>query len=104
MAHACLSKPALDHPKRMLRLGAHTGLELFDTGERCLVLDGPTVTARRMAAVSVLAAQRLAPSKQVPVLIVGAGVQGSAHLQAFAEGLGLASFSLPRPVRPVPWF
>ena len=82
MAHAYLSKPALDHPKRMLRLGAHTGLELFDTGERCLVLDGPTVTARRMAAVSVLAAQRLAPSKQVPVpvpvLIVGAGVQGSA--------------------------
>ena len=62
------------------------------TGERCLVLDGPTVTARRTAAVSVLAAQRLAPCKQGPVLIVGAGVQGSAHLEAFAEGLGIKEF------------
>jgi ornithine cyclodeaminase len=30
------------------------------TGQRCLVLDGPTVTARRTAAVSLLAAQQLA--------------------------------------------
>jgi len=62
---------------------------VFDvaTGERRLVLDGPTVTARRTAAVSLLAAQRLAPCTQGPLLIVGAGVQGKAHLEAFAEGL-----------------
>lgn len=62
---------------------------VFDvtTGERKLVLDGPTVTARRTAAVSVLAAQRLAPCTQGPLLIVGAGVQGQAHLEAFAEVL-----------------
>jgi 1-piperideine-2-carboxylate/1-pyrroline-2-carboxylate reductase [NAD(P)H] len=62
---------------------------VFDvaTGERRLVLDGPTVTARRTAAVSLLAAQRLAPNTQGPLLIVGAGVQGKAHLEAFAEGL-----------------
>jgi len=67
---------------------------VFDvaTGERCLVLDGPAVTARRTAAVSVLAAQRLAPCKQGPVLIVGAGVQGTSHLEAFAEGLGIKEF------------
>ena len=67
---------------------------VFDvaTGERCLVLAGPAVTARRTAAVSVLAAQRLAPCKQGPVLIVGAGVQGSAHLEAFAEGLVIKEF------------
>ena len=58
------------------------------TGQRCLVLDGPTVTARRTAAVSVLAAQRLACDTQGPLLIVGAGVQGKAHLEAFAAVLG----------------
>jgi ornithine cyclodeaminase len=59
------------------------------TGERRLILDGPTVTARRTAAVSLLAAQRLAPNPEGPLLIVGAGVQGLAHLQAFATGLGV---------------
>jgi 1-piperideine-2-carboxylate/1-pyrroline-2-carboxylate reductase [NAD(P)H] len=64
---------------------------VFDvaTGERRLVLDGPTVTARRTAAVSLLAAQMLAPNPAGPLLIVGAGVQGRAHLEAFAQGLPL---------------
>ena len=64
---------------------------VFDvaTGERMLVLDGPTVTARRTAAVSLLAAQCLAPNKEGPLLIVGAGAQGRAHLDAFADGLPL---------------
>lgn len=62
---------------------------IFDvaTGERTLILDGPTVTARRTAAVSLLAAQCLAPNKNGPLLIVGAGAQGRAHLDAFAQGL-----------------
>jgi ornithine cyclodeaminase len=62
---------------------------VFDvaTGERKLILDGPTVTARRTAAVSLLAAQCLAPKKDGPLLIVGAGAQGRAHLEAFAQGL-----------------
>lgn len=64
---------------------------VFDiaTGERRLVLDGPTVTARRTAAVSLLAAQTLAPNPRGPLLIVGAGVQGRSHLEAFAAGLGV---------------
>ena len=64
---------------------------VFDiaTGERRLVLDGPTVTARRTAAVSLLAARLLAPVPQGPLLVVGAGVQGLAHAQAFVEGLGV---------------
>lgn len=65
---------------------------VFDTatGERRLVLDGPTVTARRTAAVSLLAAQRLAAQPAGPLLIVGAGAQGRSHLEAFAQGLPLA--------------
>ena len=65
---------------------------VFDvaTGERKLILDGPTVTARRTAAVSLLAAQTLAPHQGGPLLIVGAGAQGRAHLEAFAQGLPLS--------------
>jgi 1-piperideine-2-carboxylate/1-pyrroline-2-carboxylate reductase [NAD(P)H] len=65
---------------------------VFDvaTGERKLILDGPTVTARRTAAVSLLAAQTLAPNQRGPLLIVGAGVQGRAHLEAFAQVLPLS--------------
>ena len=64
---------------------------VFDiaTGQRRLVLDGPTVTARRTAAVSLLAAQRLARNPAGPLLVVGAGAQGLAHLEAFAQGLGI---------------
>jgi len=64
---------------------------VFDvaTGERVAWLDGPTVTARRTAAVSLLAAQRLAPAPDGPLLVVGAGVQGVAHVEAFAQGLGV---------------
>lgn len=65
---------------------------VFDitTGERKLILDGPTVTAHRTAAVSLLAAQTLASCKNGPLLILGAGAQGRAHLEAFAQGLPLS--------------
>jgi 1-piperideine-2-carboxylate/1-pyrroline-2-carboxylate reductase [NAD(P)H] len=64
---------------------------VFDaiTGQRTAILDGPTVTARRTAAVSLLAARLLAPRREGPLLIVGAGVQGRSHLEAFAAGLGV---------------
>lgn len=64
---------------------------VFDSvsGRRIALLDGPTVTARRTAAVSLLAAQKLAPNRLGPLLIVGAGVQGQAHLEAFHAGLGV---------------
>ena len=64
---------------------------VFDvqTGQRITLLDGPTVTARRTAAVSLLAAQKLAPRWDGALLIIGAGVQGKAHLEAFHAGLGV---------------
>lgn len=45
--------------------------------------------AQATAAVSLLAARRLASRPQGPLLIVGAGVQGRAHLEALAAGLGV---------------
>lgn len=60
-----------------------------DTGERLAMLDGPTVTGRRTAAVSLLAAQSFAPAPEGDLLIVGAGVQAQTHLEAFVAGLGV---------------
>ena len=75
---------------------------VFDiaTGQRRLLMDGPTVTARRTAAVSALAAQRLAPDSLAPLLIVGAGVQGKAHLEAFAAVLGTRHVMITSRSRP----
>ncbi|MFT0735829.1 delta(1)-pyrroline-2-carboxylate reductase family protein [Ralstonia wenshanensis] len=58
------------------------------TGERRLMLDGPTVTAHRTAAVSLLAARLLAPEPAGDLLLIGAGAQARAHLEAFRFGLG----------------
>lgn len=62
------------------------------TGEPVLALDGPTVTSRRTAALSLLAARILAPDTKGPLLVVGAGVQASAHALAFLEGSGVRDF------------
>lgn len=59
------------------------------TGERLALLDGPTVTARRTAAVTLLAAQHLAAMPQGPLLLIGTGVQALSHLQALAAGCGV---------------
>lgn len=62
------------------------------SGERLALLDGPTVTARRTAAVTLLAARRLAPRSATtlgPLLIIGTGVQARSHAQALAAGLGV---------------
>jgi len=60
------------------------------TGTRLGILDGATVTARRTAALSMLAARELAPRPEGPLLVVGAGAQGRSHLEAFREGLGVS--------------
>ena len=71
-------------------------VSVFDvaTGARRVILDGPTVTARRTAAVSALGARWLAPRLAGPMLIVGAGVQGRSHLEVFAAALGITDFRI----------
>jgi 1-piperideine-2-carboxylate/1-pyrroline-2-carboxylate reductase [NAD(P)H] len=58
------------------------------SGERLALLDGPAVTARRTAAVSLLAARRHASALAGPLLLLGTGVQARSHLQAFCEAAG----------------
>lgn len=60
------------------------------TGVRLGILEGSTETGRRTAALSLLAAQTLAKNPDGPLLILGAGTQAKAHLEAFREGLGVS--------------
>jgi ornithine cyclodeaminase len=64
------------------------------TGTRLGILDGGAATARRTAALSLLAARTLARRPDGPLLIVGAGTQARSHLEAFREGLGVSKVLL----------
>lgn len=53
------------------------------TGRPLFVLDGPTVTARRTAAVSMLGIQTFRPTP-VSIALIGTGTQASGHVEALA--------------------
>ncbi|SCK16603.1 bifunctional Delta(1)-pyrroline-2-carboxylate/Delta(1)-piperideine-2-carboxylate reductase [Vogesella sp. LIG4] len=55
------------------------------TGVPRVLLDGPTVTARRTAAVSLLALRRLLAEAPRHVAVIGCGTQAAAHLGALAD-------------------
>jgi 1-piperideine-2-carboxylate/1-pyrroline-2-carboxylate reductase [NAD(P)H] len=62
------------------------------TGRRLALLDGPTVTARRTAAVSLLGIQTLAPARPASVLLIGTGAQAAAHADALTAFFGVSRF------------
>jgi ornithine cyclodeaminase len=84
-----ITKLATVHPRNVERHlpSIHAEVVVLDaqTGERLIMLDGKAVTARRTAAVSLVAAQSLASEavRRGPLLIIGAGVQARAHAEAF---------------------
>ena len=75
-----------DNSKRGL---PHIGstVTLFDstTGLPVALLDGNWITAVRTAAITLLAAQYLAPPTSRRIGLIGAGVQARSHLAAFRE-------------------
>lgn len=64
---------------------------VFDTGtgRRLALLDGPTVTARRTAAVTLLGIRQLLPAAPESALLIGTGVQAAAHADALIEFFGV---------------
>ncbi len=66
----------------------------FETssGRRVALLDGPTVTARRTAAMSLLGIQTLAPTRPQSALLIGTGVQAAAHADALVEFFSVTQF------------
>jgi 1-piperideine-2-carboxylate/1-pyrroline-2-carboxylate reductase [NAD(P)H] len=69
---------------------------VFDsaTGQRLALLDGPTVTARRTAAVTLLGIQSLLPRAPQSALLIGTGVQALAHAEALIEFFGVGDFRI----------
>ncbi|RJF95061.1 delta(1)-pyrroline-2-carboxylate reductase family protein [Noviherbaspirillum saxi] len=67
---------------------------VFDTatGRRLALLDGPTVTARRTAAMTLLGIETLARQKPASALIIGTGTQAAAHADALVEYFGVSKF------------
>jgi 1-piperideine-2-carboxylate/1-pyrroline-2-carboxylate reductase [NAD(P)H] len=65
-----------------------------ETGRRLALLDGPTVTARRTAAVTLLGIQQLAPARPTSAVLIGTGVQAAAHAQALIEFFGITDFRI----------
>jgi 1-piperideine-2-carboxylate/1-pyrroline-2-carboxylate reductase [NAD(P)H] len=64
------------------------------TGNRLLQLDGPTVTARRTAAVSMLGIQTLLGRQPQHVLLIGTGVQARTHVAALVEMFDVAQIDI----------
>lgn len=56
------------------------------TGEPLAIMDGSSITALRTAACSMISIELLAGKDARQAVVVGCGVQGSAHLRALLEG------------------
>ncbi|PRX28776.1 1-piperideine-2-carboxylate/1-pyrroline-2-carboxylate reductase [NAD(P)H] [Paraburkholderia sp. BL18I3N2] len=56
-----------------------------DTGETLFILDGPTVTGRRTAAISMLGVDTFATATPREFLLIGTGTQALNHLEAIGE-------------------
>jgi 1-piperideine-2-carboxylate/1-pyrroline-2-carboxylate reductase [NAD(P)H] len=56
-----------------------------DTGETLFILDGPTVTGRRTAAISMLGVRTFAAAPPREFLLIGTGTQALNHLEAIGE-------------------
>lgn len=65
----------------------HGLVSAFDgkTGQALMVLDGPTVTSRRTAALSMLGIQVFRKQSPRHVALIGCGVQASGHISALAD-------------------
>ncbi len=73
------------------QINAQVTLTHAQTGEALATIDGNWVTEIRTAALSLVAARRMARPEAASLALIGAGVQGRSHLRAFA-----AEFSLER--------
>ncbi|MCO4883117.1 bifunctional Delta(1)-pyrroline-2-carboxylate/Delta(1)-piperideine-2-carboxylate reductase [Paraburkholderia caribensis] len=56
-----------------------------DTGKTLFILDGPTVTGRRTAAMSMLGIETLSRGAPNDILLIGTGTQAASHLRAIGE-------------------
>ena len=67
------------------QINAQVTLTHGQTGEALATIDGNWVTEIRTAALSLVAARRMARPEAASLALVGTGVQGRSHLRAFAS-------------------
>ncbi|SMG59151.1 bifunctional Delta(1)-pyrroline-2-carboxylate/Delta(1)-piperideine-2-carboxylate reductase [Paraburkholderia susongensis] len=81
LVNVCASNRARDLPT------IHGQVMAFDadTGETLFVLDGPTVTGRRTAAMSMLGVATFTQNTPREFLLIGTGTQAHNHLEAIGE-------------------
>ncbi len=65
-----------------------------ESGKRLALLDGPTVTARRTAAMTLLGIQTLTTSPPSSAVLIGCGVQATAHAEALVAYFGVSRFQV----------
>ncbi|MGK0149652.1 delta(1)-pyrroline-2-carboxylate reductase family protein [Pseudomonas putida] len=86
----------LPHNHRLNLPAIHGVVTAWDvqTGQLCAQLDGITVTARRTAALSMVAMQLLCDSDRPRVCIIGTGAQAEGHLRALEAMYPLGSVEI----------
>ncbi|WP_247875837.1 bifunctional Delta(1)-pyrroline-2-carboxylate/Delta(1)-piperideine-2-carboxylate reductase [Azospirillum sp. TSH100] len=80
LVNVCPANGALGLPTIHGVVAAYDGA----TGAPLVILDGPTVTGRRTAAVSMLAIRKLARRPPQRVALIGTGTQAAYHVEALA--------------------
>jgi 1-piperideine-2-carboxylate/1-pyrroline-2-carboxylate reductase [NAD(P)H] len=65
-----------------------------ESGRRLALLDGPTVTSRRTAAVTLLGIEKLAGAKPGSVILIGTGVQAAAHANGLIDYFGVSELRI----------
>lgn len=82
--HKLISVVPSNAPLGLPAIQGHLTVLETATGTLRMLLDGPTVTGRRTAAMSLLGMRTLHPGRPQHVLLIGAGTQAMHHLDALA--------------------
>ena len=85
--HKLVNVCASNGPRGLLTIHGQVMAFDADTGETLFILDGPTVTGRRTAAMSMLGVETFAAVTGAPreFLLIGTGTQALNHLEAIGE-------------------
>jgi 1-piperideine-2-carboxylate/1-pyrroline-2-carboxylate reductase [NAD(P)H] len=83
--HKLVNVCASNGPRNLPTIHGQVAAFDADTGETLFILDGPTVTGRRTAAMSMLGVGTFAARAPREFLLIGTGTQALNHLQAIGE-------------------
>ena len=83
--HKLVNVCASNRPRKLPTIHGQVMAFDADTGETLFILDGPTVTGRRTAAMSMLGVETFVTGTPREFLLIGTGTQALNHLEAIGE-------------------